>query len=83
MNEHMLPSLQLCYTVKQRDLKLQFRGSAPELVRSYCEKIESQAQDQEVTIQFQWQPQGLEFTIAGLDDGVAAALELIQKEFKV
>ena len=49
----------------------------------YCEEIESQTQNQEVSIQFQWQPYGLEFTIAGLEEGVATALQLVQKEFKV
>ena len=49
----------------------------------YCEEIESQTQNQEVSIQFQWQPHGLEFTIAGLEEGVATALQLVEKEFEV
>ena len=69
--------------MNSKKLKSQFRDSAPELVRRHCKQIESLIHDQEVTIQFQCRPQGLEFTIAGLEDGVAAALQLINKDFQV
>ena len=75
--------MQITFTIGHHDLKSKFRGSGPELVRDYCEEIESQTQNQEVSIQFQWQPHGLEFTIAGLEEGVATALTLVQKQFKV
>jgi hypothetical protein len=74
---------EITFTVSHHDLKSKFRGSGPELVRGYCEEIESQTQNQEVSIQFQWQPHGLEFTIAGLEEGVATALILILKKFQV
>ena len=64
------------------ELKAEFRTLKSGRVRSSCEAIESQTQDQ-VSVQFQWLPDSLEFTVSGLEESVATALQLIQEEFEV
>ena len=52
-------------------------------MQEICEEMESQTQSHDVSIQFQWLPEGLQFTITGLEEGVATVITLIEKEFKV
>ena len=76
MNLYYCP-VQVSYVVKYHDLKIM---DGPVMVRQCRDDIEAQTRDHQVTIEYQWLPHGLEFHIAGLEDGVATALLLIQKE---
>ena len=71
--------LQLTYTIKSCDLKAVYRDCEPHLVTP-CSEIESKTQS---SIQFEWRSGVAVFHIAGLEDNVAKALELIREEFEV
>ena len=75
--------LQLTYFIKYNELKSEFRTLKSRRVKGFCEEIESQTKEEEVSIHFTRRPHGLEFTIAGLEEGVAKALFLILQEFQV
>ena len=73
--------LQLIYTIRRCDLKPMYRESGSQLVQEHCYEIETRAMTQNnmlLSIQLQWKSDEIEFNIAGIDVGVATALQLIK-----
>ena len=50
-------------------------------MQKYCKEIESKTKSARVNIYTQWNPEVVEFHIAGLEEGIRRAVELIKKEF--
>ena len=75
--------MQLTYTIKQFDLKPLYKQYGPQLVKTTCMKVESDMLGQEISIGMEWMSHEVEFHIAGLEEGVVAALQIIKQEFQV
>ena len=52
-------------------------------MKKKCEEIESRTRDQRVTLQFLWKRAKVYFYIAGLEEGVFRALQLLQQEVRL
>ena len=52
-------------------------------MKTRCEELESELHGLETSIGVEWRPEGVEFNIAGLEEGVATALHLVKQEFQV
>ena len=73
--------VQLTHAIKITDLKLKYRvRSGRQLMENYCSLIESKTQ---VSIQLHWRFALVKFHIAGLEDDVVRAAQLIREEFEV
>lgn len=58
-----------------------YRASGPQLVQKYCKEIESKTKSARVNIYIQWNPEVVNFHIAGLEEGIRRAVEQIREEF--
>lgn len=50
-------------------------------MQKYCKEIESKTKSARLSIYIQWDPEAVNFHIAGLEEGIKRAVELIREEF--